>query len=97
MVVLLASTSFNSAAQDGSKETSPIGIKKSDINKDGIVSLDEYLATEKINATKMFQHIDANSDGKLDAAEQKDVDEVMKNIYSAPVAPADKSKSNMSM
>ena len=97
LVVLLASASFNSAAQDGSKETNPVSIKKSDLNKDGIVSLDEYLATEKINATKMFQHIDANSDGKLDAAEQKDVDEVMKSMYSAPVAPAEKSKSNMSM
>ena len=97
LVVLLAGFSFNTVAEYGTKDVAPTGIKKSDLNKDGIVSLDEYLATEKINATKMFQHIDANGDGKLDAAEQKDIDEVMKSMYSTPVVPAEKSKSGISM
>ena len=96
LFALLAAASFSLQAQD-SKDASPVGIKKSDVNKDGVVSLEEYLAGEKVNATKMFQHIDANGDGKLDAAEQKDVDEVMKSMYSAPMPAAEKPKTGISM
>ena len=70
-------------------------IKQYDINKDGVVTLDEYLATAKINATKMFKHIDANGDGKLDAAEQKDIDDVMRIMHGAPATTMD--KKNISM
>ena len=82
-------------AHDGAEHDSCKGmgahasIKQSDSNKDGVVSLDEYLAAKKTNATKMFNHIDANNDGKLDAAEQKDIDDVMHSMHGAPAA-ADK-------
>ena len=97
LVTLLSIASLSALAMEAGKEAGVTGIKKSDANKDGMVSLDEYLANEKINATKMFQHIDANSDGKLDAAEQKDVDAVMKSMYGAPAMPAEKAKSGISM
>jgi hypothetical protein len=57
-------------------------MKSLDTNKDGDISHDEYVAANKVDADKNFKHIDANSDGKLDAKEQKDVEEVLKAIHS---------------
>ncbi len=67
-------------------------VTQSDTNKDNVVSLDEYLTTEKNNATNMFKHIDANGDGKLDAAEQKVIDQIMQGIAGAHSNKNDKQK-----
>lgn len=59
-------------------------MKSTDTDKDGMISRDEYAAANKTDADKNFKHIDANSDGKLDAAEQKDVEEVLKAMHNKP-------------
>ena len=104
-VVLLAvlSTSFvaaqandsnsNDSCKDMGMNTS---ITQSDANKDNVVTLEEYLATEKNNAMSMFKHIDANGDGKLDAAEQKVIDEIMQKMSDPHANIIDKQK-NISM
>ena len=52
-----------------------------DANKDGAITKEEYLAGDKNNTEKTFKHIDANTDGKLDTAEQKDIEAVYKDIH----------------
>jgi EF hand len=56
-------------------------MKSMDTDKDGIVSKDEYVKSAQGDVDKDFKHIDANSDGKLDAAEQKDVEDVLKAMH----------------
>jgi EF hand len=56
-------------------------MKSMDTDKDGIVSKDEYAKSAQGDVDKDFKHIDANSDGKLDAAEQKDVEDVLKAMH----------------
>ena len=57
------------------------GIGHFDSDKDGNISLQEYLAGDAANTEKTFKHIDANSDGKLDAQEQREIEAVYKNIH----------------
>jgi hypothetical protein len=52
-----------------------------DLNKDSIISKSEYLEGYKSNSEKIFKHIDANSDGKLDQSEQTDIEAVYKAIH----------------
>lgn len=52
-----------------------------DINKDGIVSRDEFTAASKERTEKTFAHIDANSDGKLDNEEQQIAQEIWASRY----------------
>ena len=52
-----------------------------DANKDGIITKDEYLTGEQSNSEKTFKHIDANGDGQLDQAEQKEIEAVYKDIH----------------
>lgn len=59
-------------------------IKGMDTNKDGAISSNEYLAASPGETAENFKHIDANNDGKLDTKEQKDVEEVLKNIHNMP-------------
>lgn len=58
-------------------------MKRIDVDKDGIISKDEYAAANQAGINEKFKHIDANSDGKLDAKEQKDVEDVLKAIHSS--------------
>ena len=57
-------------------------MKDVDTNKDGVISKEEYTAAGQGDADKNFKHMDANSDGKLDAKEQKDVENVLKAMHS---------------
>ena len=52
-----------------------------DTNKDGVITKQEYLASGAKNAEKTFKHLDANSDGKLDLQEQKEIEAVYKAIH----------------
>lgn len=52
-----------------------------DTNKDGVITKEEYAAGDARNTEKLFKHMDANSDGKLDAAEQKEIEAVYKDIH----------------
>ncbi len=52
-----------------------------DANKDGVITKKEYVAGGKANTEKLFKHLDANSDGKLDAAEQKEIEAVYKDMH----------------
>lgn len=57
------------------------GISHFDANKDGNISLDEYLAGSPANTAKVYQHLDANSDGKLDQQEQTEIEAVYKQMH----------------
>jgi hypothetical protein len=47
------------------------GMQDMDLNKNGVVSRDEFTTASLERAEKTFEHIDANKDGKLDDEEQK--------------------------
>jgi len=57
------------------------GIAHFDSNKDGSISLQEYLSGDSANTEKTYQHIDANSDGMLDKEEQQEIEAVYKSIH----------------
>lgn len=57
------------------------GIGHFDSDKDGNISLQEYLAGDAANTEKTYKHLDANGDGKLDAQEQREIEAVYKNIH----------------
>jgi hypothetical protein len=57
------------------------GISHFDTNQDGSISLDEYLAGSPANTEKVYQHLDANSDGKLDKQEQLEIEAVYKQMH----------------
>lgn len=57
------------------------GIGHYDSDKDGSISLQEYLAADAVNTEKTYKHLDANSDGKLDAQEQQEIEAVYKAIH----------------
>ena len=102
LLALALTTSISAVAQHSSshescKEMDVKSISQQDTNKDGAVSLDEYTAAEKLNAIAMFKHIDANGDGKLDAAEQKEIDEVMNNMRGTNATSTKKSKPDISI
>jgi len=42
-----------------------------DTNKDGVISKEEFMVKHQERAEKMFTKLDANKDGKVDAAERK--------------------------
>ena len=56
-------------------------MKGMDTNKDGTISSAEYMAANQDQTTDNFKHMDANNDGKLDTKEQKDIEEVMKEMH----------------
>jgi len=57
------------------------GIGHFDTNRDGNISLDEYLAGSPANTEKVYQHLDANSDGVLDKQEQLEIEAVYKHMH----------------
>lgn len=52
-----------------------------DANKDGVITLQEYLVGNPKNTEKTFKHLDENGDGKLDLQEQKEIEAVYKSIH----------------
>ncbi|HEY0563920.1 MAG TPA: hypothetical protein VGD04_11365 [Methylophilus sp.] len=54
-----------------------------DTNQDGHITQAEYLAGDASNNAKIFSHIDANKDGKLDSAEQTEIEAVYKSLHQA--------------
>jgi hypothetical protein len=52
-----------------------------DLDKDMKITIKEYLTGDVNNTEKTFKHMDANSDGVLDLAEQKDIEAVYKIIH----------------
>ena len=52
-----------------------------DANKDGTITKEEYLSGDNTNSEIIFKHIDANGDGQLDQAEQKDIEVAYKDIH----------------
>jgi len=62
-------------------EKMDFSMKSIDVDNDGIISKDEYAKSAQGDVDKDFKHIDANNDGKLDAKEQKDVEEVLKTMH----------------
>lgn len=65
------------AAKCEGMSNSNFSISSLDVNKDGIISRAEYLDGNKSNNEKTFKH----SDGKLDRAEQTDIEAVYKAIH----------------
>jgi hypothetical protein len=57
------------------------GISHFDTNQDGSISLDEYLAGSPANSEKVYQHLDANSDGQLDQQEQVEIEAVYRHMH----------------
>jgi hypothetical protein len=41
----------------------------------------EYLSGDSANTEKTYKHLDANSDGKLDLEEQREIEAVYKSIH----------------
>ena len=62
-------------------EKMDFSMKNMDADKDGIIIKEEYVKSAQGDVEKDFKHIDANNDGKLDANEQKDVEEVLKAMH----------------
>jgi hypothetical protein len=52
-----------------------------DSNKDGNITMQEYLSGDAANTEKTYKHLDANSDGMLDDQEQQEIEAVYKNIH----------------
>jgi hypothetical protein len=52
-----------------------------DTDKNKLITLQEYLAGDQTNTEKTFKHMDANSDGVLDAEEQLEIEAVYKAIH----------------
>lgn len=88
----VASANHHEGAQEGCPymKNMDFSMKVMDINKDGTISLSEYSTAKQAEINDSFKHLDANNDGKLDAKEQKDVEEVLKAIHNP------KSKASMS-
>lgn len=88
--ILLCTNVANANHHEGAQEGCPymknmdFSMKAMDINKDGTISLSEYSTAKQAEINDGFKHIDANNDGKLDAKEQKDVEEVLKSIHQMP-------------
>lgn len=70
---------------DGSKchdmSKASFSISHFDSDKDGNISLQEYLSGDATNTEKTYKHLDANSDGVLDNQEQRDIEAVYKTIH----------------
>lgn len=63
------------------KNNPDFGISSYDTNKDGLISKEEYLNANNRHTEKLFAHLDANRDGKLDQAEQAEIEAVYKLIH----------------
>lgn len=61
-----------------------------DENTDGVISLQEYLEGDTTHQKKTFEHMDANQDGVLDTAEQKEIEQVYKLIHEQPATSSHK-------
>ncbi len=62
-------------------ENADFSISGLDTDKNKLITLQEYLAGNKTNTEKTFKHMDANSDGVLDVAEQSEIEAVYKTIH----------------
>lgn len=86
--ILLCTNVASANHHEGAHESCPymknmdFSMKAMDTNKDGTISLSEYSAANQAEINDTFKHLDANNDGKLDAKEQKDVEDVLKAIHS---------------
>jgi Ca2+-binding EF-hand superfamily protein len=91
-VSMLASNIAAANHHEGCKnmKNMDFSMKSMDADKDGLISKDEYATANQTETNEKFKHIDANNDGKLDAKEQKDVEDVLKAIHS----PAAKKPTN---
>ena len=87
-----AQASHHEGTHEGCKDMKNMdfSMKDVDTNKDGNISKEEYATARQGDVDNKFKHMDANSDGKLDAKEQKDVEDVLKAMHSqkakAPVS-----------
>jgi hypothetical protein len=75
-----AADATHSAKCHGMSQAS-FGIEHLDSNKDGNISMQEYLSGDSSNTEKTYQHFDANSDGMLDKQEQQEIEAVYKSIH----------------
>jgi uncharacterized membrane protein YebE (DUF533 family) len=57
------------------------GMQDSDVNKDGVISKDEFMTSHQARADKMFAKMDANNDGKVDQAERDAMKAKMKEHH----------------
>ncbi|QDC43937.1 EF-hand domain-containing protein [Methylophilus medardicus] len=81
-----AHAAAHEAMPDCNKMSPSFSISYLDENTDGSISLQEYLQGDPSNEKKMFEHMDANHDGLLDQAEQKEVEQVYQLIHQKAAA-----------
>lgn len=72
--------SHHGAKCDG-MEKADFSISGLDTDKNNLISIQEYLAGDNTHTEKTFKHMDANSDGVLDTAEQSEIEAVYKTIH----------------
>ena len=63
-----------------------------DMNKDGAISREEFMAKHQARAEKMFNKLDTNKDGKIDANERKAGHEAMERHHMMPEKSSTPSK-----
>lgn len=78
------------AMPDCSKMPPNFSISYLDENTDGSISLNEYLQGDPTHQKKTFEHMDANHDGVLDAAEQKEIEQVYRLLHEQHAAGSHK-------
>lgn len=85
----VASANHHEGAHEGCTQMKNMdfNMKAMDTDKDGTISLSEYAAAKQAEINDSFKHLDANNDGKLDAKEQKDVEDVLKSVHRMPETP----------
>jgi len=96
LVFLVPSIYQNSHAEaqgampDCSKMSPNFSMSYLDENTDGVISLKEYLEGDPTHQKKTFEHMDANHDGVLDTAEQKEIEQVYKLLHEQHAADSHK-------